>query len=465
MLVAGASTGASAGAVSVLIGDGNGSFKTPTTPLTGVNAQVVATGDFNLDGNLDAAVVVGGSVGNNNVAGSLVTLTGKGDGTFAAQPAMKVGTTPVDPLFVAVGDVNGDGRPDLAVVYEDFNSAFFVQVFLGKGDGTFQALPPMTTESGAGSIVINDFNGDGRPDLVISHCCGGDMTYMLGNGDGTFKAETHFSGGAYPSGMAMGELNGDGVQDLVVADNLPQGEQGFVAILPGAGLRTQSAASFAFLPLAPNSIVATFGHGVATGTLAGVTAASLLGTTVNVQDSAGVSRPATLTFVSPHQVNYIVPDGTANGLAKATVLSGDGTSIATQYYVSGAAPGIFAINGGGLIAADVLRVHKDGTAVSENIYSVVNNQVVALPLNLGVAAGDKVFLEIFGTGFRSVSQANVQVTIGGVSAPVTFVGAQESPGLDQLNVQVPASLAGRGNVTVVMTAGSQVANLTNFVIQ
>ena len=465
LLVASNSTSATAlGSVSVLLGNGDGTFKTPTSALTGVPAIQLATGDFNLDGNTDAAVVVKGNLGT-QIPGSVVILKGKGDGTFTAGPSMSVGPQPEQPFFAAVGDVNGDGKPDLVVLFQYFTPIYGLQVFLGNGDGTFQALAPVTTGQESVSVVISDFNGDGRPDLVISHCCGAtDMTYMLGNGDGTFQPETEFSAGIGPSAIAMGELNGDGVQDLAIANYETQG-LGYVTIVPGAGLRTQSAASFAFMPLAPDSIVACFGHDLATGTLAS-TASSLLGTSVNVRDSAGVSRPATLTFVDSHQVNYIIPDGTANGLATTTVHSGDGTSTSTQYYVSGSSPGIFAMNGAGLVAADVLRVHSDGTSAGENIYSVVNNQVVPNPLNLGVAAGDTVFLEIFGTGFRSVSQANMRVTIGGVNAPVSFVGAQGSPGLDQLNVQVPTSVAGRGSVAVVVTAnGTQVANVTNFVVQ
>ncbi|MGD0618589.1 MAG: FG-GAP-like repeat-containing protein [Bryobacteraceae bacterium] len=451
------------GAVSVLIGNGDGTFKTPTIPLNNVNALTVATGDFNLDGNLDAAVVVGGLIGL-QTPGSLVILKGKGDGTFTAQTPLNVGTTPTSPISVTVGDVNGDGKPDLVVAYQDFIANFGIQVFLGKGDGTFQPLTPMTTEFGAQSIVINDFTGDGRPDLVISHCCGAtNMTYMIGNGDGTFQTETEFSSGPSPWGLAMGELNGDGVQDLVVADELEQGSA-YAAVLPGTGLRTQSAASFAFLPLAPDSIVACFGSGVGTGTSGAGPSNVLLGTTVNVQDSAGTSRPATLLYVSPHQVNYVVPDGTASGLATVTVTNGNGTSLTTKYYVSPASPGIFALNSGGLIAANVIRVHS-GVTTMENIYTVTNGKVLANPLNLGVSSGDTVSLQILGTGFRSVSQSNLHVTIGGVNTPITSSGAQGSPGLDQLTVQVPTSLAGRGKVTVVVIAGSQVANLTNFVIQ
>ena len=452
------------GALSLLIGKGDGTFKTPSTLLTGVNVRMAAAGDFNLDGKLDAAAVVGGS-GATQIAGSLRIFLGSG-GTLTAQPALSVGTTASDPGFVAVGDVNGDGRPDLAVAYEDFNFRFFVQIFLGKGDGTFQALTPMRTGFGPTSMIISDFNGDGRPDLVVSHCCGAtDMTYLTGNGDGTFQQETHFTAGQSPYATALGELNGDGVQDLVVT-NFASSGNGTASVTLGIGLRTQSSASFAFMPLAPESIVASFGHGISNGTVVGVTADSLDGTTVDVKDFAGVTRQATLTYISPHQVNYIIPVGTAAGLATVTVHSSAGTDLTTQYYVAAASPGVYAINGGGLIAAYAIRVHSDGTSAVEPVFDVANNQVVAKPLNLGVAAGDQVFLEIFGTGFRGVAQANMSATVDGVNVPVSYVGPQGSPGLDQLNIQLPTSLAGHGKVTVKITAnGSQVANLTNFVVQ
>ena len=291
------------------------------------------------------------------------------------------------------------------------------------------------------------------------------MTYMLGNGDGTFQSEMHFTGGPYPSAMALGELNGDGVQDLVVADAL-YATTSFIGVLPGAGLRTQSSASFAFMPLAPNSIVASFGHGMSLNTVAGVTADSLDGTTVDVKDSAGTTRRATLTYISPHQCNYIIPDGTASGLATVTVHSSVGKDLTTQYYVAPVSAAVYALNGGGLVAAWVVRVHSDGSSVVEPIFNVVNNQLVPKPLDLGAAAGDKIFLEVFGTGFRSLDKTNMQATIGGVPAVVDYSGAQGSPGLDQMNIIVPPSLAGRGKVSIAITAnGTQVANVTNFVIQ
>ena len=452
------------GALSLLIGKGDGSFKTPTTLLTGVNARMAAAGDFNLDGKLDAAAVVGGNEATQS-PGSLRIFLG-GNGTLTAQTAISVGTTPSDPAFVAAGDVNGDGRLDLVVASEDFNFGFFVQVFLGKGDGTFQPLTPVRTDFGPTSIVIHDFSGDGRPDLVVTHCCGAtDMTYLTGNGDGTFQTETHFTAGQSPFATALGELNGDGVQDLVVT-NFASSGNGTASVTLGTGLRTQSSASFAFMPLAPESIVASFGHGMSNGTVVGVTANSLDGTTVDVKDSAGVTRQATLTYISPHQVNYIIPTGTASGLATVTVHSSAGTDLTTQYYVAPASPGVYLVNDGGLAAAYVVRVHQNGTSVVEPVFQVVNNQVVAKPLDLGVAAGDQVFLEIFGTGLRGVAQANLNVTIEGVNALVSYVGPQGSPGLDQVNVQIPTSLAGKGKVTVKITAnGSQVANLANFVVQ
>jgi uncharacterized protein (TIGR03437 family) len=460
------------GAVSILVNQTSGGFRTPTTPLTGINATMVATGDFNLDGNLDLAVVNGGSFPGGpaaSVAGSVIVLTGNGDGTFAAMPALTIGTqaqAPTYPLWVSVGDVNGDGKPDLVVLYQT-NLEFQVQLLLGNGDGTFRALAPMNTEFGATSLEISDFSGDGYPDLVIAHCCGEtDMTYMLGNGDGSFQAEVDFTAGPSPEGLALGEITGDGIQDLVVADNA---QPAYVAILPGLGLRTQSAASFAFQPLAPGSIAASFGNDLATGTAVSTTVPppiTLHGTFVTIKDSAGTSHNAPLLYVAPYQVNWLIPNSTAAGPATITVRSADGTETSTLFQIASAvSPGVFTLNSDGLIAATAIAVQPNNSPTIENVYQMSNGKVVAHPINLGVAQGDRVTLQILGTGIQAAGIGGTSVTIGGVAATVQSVGPSGNPGEDQVNVRIPSSLAGRGKVSVVLTANGKVANVTNFVVQ
>ncbi len=133
--------------------------------------------------------------------------------------------------MVAVADVNGDGKPDLVVANCGSCSIFndgSVGVLLGNGDGTFQ---PAVTYSSGGIIplfvAIADVNGDGKPDLVVANRCGNNgclnqapVGVLLGNGDGTFQAAaTYFSGGEFASSVAVADLNGDGKPDVLVAND------------------------------------------------------------------------------------------------------------------------------------------------------------------------------------------------------------------------------------------------------
>src|SRR5207245_2738785 len=176
----------------------------------GTNPQSVAAGDFNGDGGPDLAVANSGS---SNVS----VLLGNGDGTFQAARTFAAGTTPAS---VAVGDVNGDGRPDLAVansgsIYGAYNN---VLVLLGNGDGTFQAARTFAAGGGPLSVAVGDVNGDGRPDLAVANYSSNTVSVLLGNGDGTFQAAQTFAAGSRPSSVAVGDVNGDGRPDLAVAN-------------------------------------------------------------------------------------------------------------------------------------------------------------------------------------------------------------------------------------------------------
>jgi len=237
--------------------------------------------------------------------------------------------------------------------------------------------------------------------------------------------------------------------------------------LPQSGTVTSaSAASFSLLGLASEAITASFGAGLAFATQIAFTVplpTSLAGTTVKIKDSAGAERLAPLFFVSPTQVNYIIPPGTAAGAATVTITSGDGTVSTGVAIIKAVAPGVFTANGNGqgVAAALTLRVKADGTQSFETVaqFDAAQNKFVARPLDLGPET-DQVFLILFGTGIRQRSSLSTAIaTIGGAYAEVIFAGASPGfVGLDQVNVRVPRSLAGRGEIDVLLTVEAQMAN-------
>jgi hypothetical protein len=184
------------------------------------NPVSVATADFNGDGKLDLAVVSE----NSNIVS---VLLGNGDGTFQLKADYSVGSRPV---FVAVGDFNGDGRLDLAVANSEGGD---VSVLLGNGDGTFQTAVNYGTGDSAGpvSLAVGDFSGNGRLDLAVTNEGSGNLSVLLGNGDGTFGTGVHYSAGAAPSSVAVGDFNGDGKLDLAVTNE----SSGNLSVLLGNG--------------------------------------------------------------------------------------------------------------------------------------------------------------------------------------------------------------------------------------
>lgn len=228
-----------------------------------------------------------------------------------------------------------------------------------------------------------------------------------------------------------------------------------------------SAANAGATAIAPGSLATINGVNLGTGIATGTTPLpnTLGGTSIMITDSASKSYPAALLYVSPNQVNFQVPTGLVPGTATVVITSGDGTKSTATVQVAAIAPGIFALNNASLTAANVVAVASNGTQTPANIYMAnAGGAVVPNPI-VGVANGN-VYLSIFGTGFGSAGTAGVQVTINGVNAPVLYAGPQGSfAGLDQINVLIPASLAGAGNVNVQVTAGGITANPTQITIQ
>ncbi len=194
--------------VSVLLNKGDGTFNNAVNYEVDFNPESLATGDLNNDGKLDLAV--GNFFGGATSAGNISILLGNGNGTFQAA----VNYNASSPISLRAADFNGDGKLDLVAASWTTNNA---SVLLGNGDGTFQAVTTYSAGTEPRGVSVADFNGDGKPDLAITNILSNNVSILLGNGNGTFQTALNSSTPSGPIGIASIDLNGDAKQDLIIA--------------------------------------------------------------------------------------------------------------------------------------------------------------------------------------------------------------------------------------------------------
>ena len=148
----------------------------------------------------------------NYLSNTVSVLLGNGDGTFQSAVSYATGS---DPGYVAVGDLTGNGKQDLVVVNDGDGT---VSVLLGNGNGMFQTQQTYAAGSEPSSVAIADLNGDGIPDLVVSDEGNDAVSVLLGNGNGTFQAPITYTFGSEATRVEAGDLNGDGAPDIAVSE-------------------------------------------------------------------------------------------------------------------------------------------------------------------------------------------------------------------------------------------------------
>jgi FG-GAP-like repeat/Abnormal spindle-like microcephaly-assoc'd, ASPM-SPD-2-Hydin len=227
--------------VSVLLGNGDGTFQAPMTFNTPPGPAGLVLGDFNNDGLLDIATI--NRANHTTQCDCIGVLLGNGDGTFQEPPIITY-PAPGEVAALVAGDFNSDKNLDIAVSI-GLEGSSEVQILLGNGDGTFTLgniyqLPAPEPDS----IAAADLRNNNRIDLVVGEFGGMGVAVLLSNGDGTFQQPVVYKAGT-PLGVAVADINGDGVPDIVAATLGKTADSGLVDVLLGNGNGTfKSAVSY-----------------------------------------------------------------------------------------------------------------------------------------------------------------------------------------------------------------------------
>lgn len=275
-------------------------------------------------------------------------------------------------------------------------------------------------------------------------------------------------GGAYDFRVSLGRSSSrlfwsrsvtvSGFGFRVVAELSPVIGNGHISVI--------SAASYSGPKLAAESIAALFATNLSSDTEVASSVplpTTLAGSSVYIKDSGGNEYLSPLFFTSPNQINIQVPAGPKVGIATIVAVNNGSTIANGSIEITNVSPGLFSADasGKGLAAALVLRIKSNGEQIFEPITKIdaSTGRVVAVPIDLSHPA-DQVFLICFGTGMRNRSSlSNVQSAVGGMDVEPLFVGPQGNlAGLDQCNLRLPQSLAGRGAVEIEIQIDGVSAN-------
>ncbi|MGB6827183.1 MAG: FG-GAP-like repeat-containing protein [Terracidiphilus sp.] len=467
------------GSVTILLGDGTGNF-TPAaaSPIAlGGVAWAIAAGDFNGDGNLDLAVTTYGSLDSANTtygaAGAVTILLGNGNGAFTAS-SIPEGNYP---WAIAAGDFNGDGITDLAVTNATSDS---VSVLLGNGDGTFTTAASPQTGAGPFSITVGDFNGDGIPDLAVvntsDYSAGeGEAMILLGNGDGTFTRNvTSPETGQLPISIASGDFNGDGIPDLVVANTGNYISSGAVtALLVENQSATATVTSVAAQPGAPGMLQVEASYADDSNYSASISGEAVLN---ELQTAPTVGVLLSASPITPTQaltVTIAVFGGGAGSptpTGSVTLTSGSYTSAATTL-ISGAAQ--IVVPAGSLAnGLDTLTANYTPDASSSAAYTsasgtttvvVSTNTLVAptvtvTPLSSSITTTQALTVTVAVSGGTGSPTATGSVTL--TSGSYTSAATTLSGGSAQINI--PAGSLATGTDTLAAVYNPDASSATVY---
>jgi uncharacterized protein (TIGR03437 family) len=339
----------------------------------------------------------------------------------------------------------------------------FVGGFSGDGGRATAAklnCPNDVAMDAAGNLYIADTGND----RIRKVDRAGIITTVVGNGVRGFGGD-----GGPPTGASLNrptDVAVDVAGNLFIGDTNNRRVRRVSFTTEPRALSVVSAASGQPGAVAPGSIVSIYGEGLAGALEVGTgTAESLGGTGVQIIDATRTTRRAGLYFVSPNQINAVIPSGAALGSATVTVQRGAVAAGSRNIQIDAVTPALFSANadGRGVAAAVVLTVSANGSQSSYTAaqYDVASGRSVPVAIDLG-PSGTQVYLLLFGTGIRGfASLSQVSASVGGQAVPVVGAAAQSQyPGMDQVNLgPLPRSLAGRGDAEIALIVSGKPANV------
>ncbi|QOV90577.1 FG-GAP-like repeat-containing protein [Humisphaera borealis] len=449
-----------------------GLFASETTFAVGSRPFTVASADVNGDNKPD---LITANFGSDNVS----VLLGNGDGTFQAGTTFAVGDGP----YCVAADVNGDNKPDLVTANYHSKS---VSVLLGNGDGTFQAQKTFAVGIGPTSVIVEDMNADDKPDIATSNSVAGTVSVLLGNGDGSFEAQLTFAAGLDAGSLISADLNGDDNPDLIATNYYSTTVSVLLGNGDGTFQARQVIAVGSSTATVTSADVNNDGKAdLVTGNWASDTISVLLGKgdgTFQAEKTFNVSEPWYITSVEVDgdgKIDLIVVDE-FNDKVKVLLGNGDGTFKAQKTYDAGSSPvlvEVVDVNGDARLDLITANFNSDTVSVLLNsgrgnftgqTYTIQvppSNSAVYTVTSLGDSAGT-----VTAAGPRKFNATTLRAAIAAANSHLGNDAIEFAPGLKGMITlstalpQLSDNVVLRGPGASLLTVARSPSEASNFSI-
>ncbi len=447
----------------IQFGNGDGTFTSSFFPLEFLGSQSMAVGDFNGDGKPDVAVTNSGANGVN-----VFLNDGGGLSAVSAIPA-----TGDSPSSIAAADFNGDGKLDLAVANSGSNN---VTILLGNGDGTFTAAASPATGTASNSVAVTDFNGDGVADLAVANAGSSNVTILLGNGDGTFTAAASPAADTGSTSVSTADFNGDGKEDLVVANSR---DNSATALLAETALTIATVNNISPVGVGTHLVKAIYSgdvnYGGSTSAEVSLTVVppglTLSGTAVSIVAGATGTSTLTITPTNGFSGSVILECGTSSSPVNANDVPT--CSSIPPVTISGNAPATTTVSiqtqpgtTPGQYTESVNAVDSSGAVLADTNTAIVAVTVTAPappppPAPAPSFALTNMTVSIASPGASGTSAITIMPSggfTGSVALSCTVTGPATAVDLPTCSVAAPPAITGTAAVTATLTVNTTAAS-------